>query len=758
LLTGCGLEVHDDPPGTAQNSGLQTLGPPAVPALETAVVSSNEPEAPPFEAVLTDDGPAAETATSDQQNGLAASIKLKGIHELRQTIDIDDPFEVVLTNASDRPIWIWAESTENGYYQFSFLFRNLRTGKMHLARKRWIDDSESWERNEEVDPEPTTIEIGPHASRATRISFSDLASGKPAWNGVPELNSDDQFELSVQFDSRRGEDSPGHQVWAGRILSQPVIVRLVAPKLKTPHDYLSHGFPDAAIAMMSDDPKWITTLDERTWKPLHHAAQAGAPAAVKWLLDHGADVNAAAISGATPLSLASDAQVVELLLQKRPNLDIRDSRGQTPLQHAVGELVDAERPEERAKWNKIAGLFLDWGADCDLLSAIGLDDLPRVKQILKEHPDYVDDFQNQSPLRTAARLGRLEICRCLIETRRVDLDDFKRGFGYPIIKGALAHPQVVELLIESGADLKTRITWRGGRTGIWIIGDDATALHYAAEDGVPETINLLIDSGVDIFATAHDLANTWTDQTALEVAAFYGKAENASAILNHPKFSAGDEARRQALLDKCLCIGACPSWLAEGAQRPELVEVLLDARADPNAGENGVTAMQGATSEIHPSNRRQNDEIRKIVALLAERGAPVDLFSAVAIGDEGRVAELLKADPALANSRGPDGYPALHFAVGMNYIKIVAALLNAGGEVDIRNKSDHTGATDETALHCAAFWGRYEIAKRLIAAGADVNALSENNDTPLHDAMRMGNENITQLLRENGGRVGEGTE
>ena len=68
---------------------------------------------------------------------------------------------------------------------------------------------------------------------------------------------------------------------------------------------------------------------------------------------------------------------------------------------------------------------------------------------------------------------------------------------------------------------------------------------------------------------------------------------------------------------------------------------------------------------------------------------------------------LLKNDPKVPNACEPDGYPALHFAVGMNYKNIVAAMLSAGGEVDVRNKSDHTGHVGETALHCAAFWGRW---------------------------------------------------
>src|SRR5262249_27065767 len=159
-----------------------------------------------------------------------------------------------------------------------------------------------------------------------------------------------------------------------------------------------------------------------------------------------------------------------------------------PLQHAAARSLDVGSDEEREKWRQVLKIYRDAGVEFDLLTAILLDDMTRVKAILKKSPKFADDFQGQSPLRTAASRGHLEICRYLIDKYRVDVDDFERGIGYPIIKVALQYPDIVRLLIENGADLKTRISWRGMGTGIWIIGEDATALHFAADDGVPETI------------------------------------------------------------------------------------------------------------------------------------------------------------------------------------------------------------------------------------------------------------------------------
>jgi ankyrin repeat protein len=490
---------------------------------------------------------------------------------------------------------------------------------------------------------------------------------------------------------------------------------------------------------------------------IHKLAKDGDTEKLAALLNqHPILIHACDSNDQTPLHLSNDERVVEEILKRHPDLSCCDARNETPLQRAVSQMEDARDVQERDKWLRITDLYLRYGAEYDLLTAIHLNDLDRVQAILKRSSEKANDFQSRSPLRTAAHLGRYEICRYLLETHHVDVNDFTRGNGYPIIKTCLANTRLVKLLIRNGADLQTRITWRGGRSGIWIIGDDATALHYAADYGVPETITLLLDSGVDIFATAHDMVDVNSQQTALEVAAFFGKAENARAIVNHPKFAVADRRLRQSVLDRSLWIGVFPSWLARDASRPQLVELLLDLGADPNAAQGGVTAMQAAAREIHPDSDDENAEIRRIVAFLAQHGAPIDLFSAVAIGDDAKVAQLLETDCALANSRGRDGYPALHFAVGMNAIAIAAALLKAGGDVDIRNESGYQGDTGETALHCAAFWGRYEIAKLLIGAGADVNAHAEPGTTPLDDALRMDNADLAQLLRENGAHEGNG--
>lgn len=631
------------------------------------------------------------------------------------TIDYDGSFQVVVTNQSERAIQIWnPEKAKSDYGQFLFHFADPKSGKEQVVRKHVVEDEGFWKKlAQEIEPGAELIEVASKGEANFAFSFSEFEWGERAWRGLPSPNSDQPYSVAVEFANR---DGSREQVWTGSIRSEPITVKFVASRHSTPHQYLAHGFAEKAIEMMESDPTWISKTDGDHLTPLHYAAMYGPPDAVQWLLAHGANVNAVGYNDLTPLHFANDPEVVRMILEKKPDLTLRAASGYTARQRAASKLADTGDKTHRERWEQLMKLY-DEADGADLLTATTAGNFNRVKAILTKFPAFADDFQGKSPLRIAAARGHLEICKYLLDNFRVDVDDFKRGNGYPIIMEAAAHPKVVGLLIERGADLKTRITWRGGRTGVWIIGDDATALHYAADFGVPETVTLLIDKGVDIFAIAHDATDENEKQTALEVAAFFGNADNAEAIVNHPKFDLAERQKKQALLDKCVRLGAWPTWVARGTNRPKLMEVLIRKGANPNTSEDGVTPMQIAAGEIHPTQADKNEDIKRTIAVLTKHGAKMDLFTAVAIGDERKVQALLAENPKSANARGPDGYPALHVAVSMNYKSIVAALLKAGGDVNIPNESKNTGGVGQTALDCAEFWERDGIAKLLLEAG-----------------------------------------
>jgi hypothetical protein len=68
---------------------------------------------------------------SATQSGLAVRIELDGTDNPR-TLNVEEPFRVVLVNNSDQAIRIWNPETENGYQQFSFQLRNLPVCRARL--------------------------------------------------------------------------------------------------------------------------------------------------------------------------------------------------------------------------------------------------------------------------------------------------------------------------------------------------------------------------------------------------------------------------------------------------------------------------------------------------------------------------------------------------------------------------------------------------------------------------------------------------
>jgi ankyrin repeat protein/cell wall assembly regulator SMI1 len=76
------------------------------------------------------------------------------------------------------------------------------------------------------------------------------------------------------------------------------------------------------------------------WTPLHFAAQSGNLNSTQLLLDAGADVNARAQAGQTPLLMAASAGgaargMIQLLLQRGAKVNVPDMQGETALHHAV---------------------------------------------------------------------------------------------------------------------------------------------------------------------------------------------------------------------------------------------------------------------------------------------------------------------------------------------------------------------------------------------------------------------------------------
>lgn len=165
-------------------------------------------------------------------------------------------------------------------------------------------------------------------------------------------------------------------------------------------------------------------------------------------------------------------------------------------------------------------------------------------------------------------------------------------------------------------------------------------------------------------------------------------------------------------------------------------EVMKQVAADPallSARDEG-----GATAVLVAAYHRQEPLARA----LAERKRDLDLFEAAVLGDVARAAALLDATPSLLDSFAQDGWTALHLAAFFNRPEMVDLLLARGARLDLKSKN----AVNNTPLNAAVAAGRVEIARRLLAKGADANAHQHGGITPLHEAAAAGNAEMVRLL------------
>src|SRR5207302_3520995 len=240
--------------------------------------------------------------------------------------------------------------------------------------------------------------------------------------------------------------------------------------------------------------------------------------------------------------------------------------------------------------------------------------------------------------------------------------------------------------------------------------DGTTALHWAVRLDDPETADLLIRAGANVSAA------TRAGATPLELAAINGSAAmiekliKAGANVNAPLTKYGDTAL----------------MMAARTGKPDTIKVLVDNGAQINAVETwgGTTALMWAVSESHPD----------AATLLIDRGANVNARSKIVPSEGGRAAskngnivavprDLLPGEKPKKDYYG--GFPPLHFAVRQGDMESTRRLVAAGADINA------ISADGKEPLGLAAYNGNYEIASFLIDNKADLNHADAERFTAL---------------------------
>lgn len=184
--------------------------------------------------------------------------------------------------------------------------------------------------------------------------------------------------------------------------------------------------------------------------------------------------------------------------------------------------------------------------------------------------------------------------------------------------------------------------------------------------------------------------------------------------------------------------------LLDAVRRGDEEVVAAALKAQPSLAtardENGVSAYLWAHYARQPVVR---DMLRAALPSL-------DIFEAIAAGEDERALDLLAAQPALANAWSGDGFTPLHFAAFFARPVVAERLLVLGADPAVPARNPMRVAP----LHSAVSARATGIVRLLLARGAPADAQQQGGWTALMSAGVNGDEVLADLLLAHGASPG----
>ena len=439
----------------------------------------------------------------------------------------------------------------------------------------------------------------------------------------------------------------------------------------------------------------------RGLSPINLAASKGQTDMVHLFLDHGADADDAndnGTQGMTPLDYAArdgNKALAELLLAHRADVNrkLKTAPMFTPLHYAA-----------QKGYLAIAELLLANGADANArgdsgqtpLSVAADGDYPAVMELLIAHHAEVDAKMNggTTPLLAAARSSSIRALR---------------------------------LLLTNGANVNAQIT-----SGY---GLGRTALFSAADNDKPDMAKLLLDNHAD-----PNLCQPG-DQTPLMRAAEKNELGIVPMLLAH-----GADAN--AHISSGQFEGWTPLYYAIFANAPDIVQLLLENKADPNVVANHLRMQQayntaneqvvehkGATPLLYAILRRQPDIVRILLAHqadpnLADTGKTTPLIAALSLYDTKSV-ELLLQSGANVNAQNDQHQSPVNIVVNFQPADLLKLILTHHPNLEVQDANGWSPLQNAIYNRPApGQGGNLEAAQLLLEAGADPNAFNPKSPFP----------------------------
>jgi ankyrin repeat protein len=343
----------------------------------------------------------------------------------------------------------------------------------------------------------------------------------------------------------------------------------------------------------------------------------------------------------------------------------------------------------------------------------------------------------ETALHTCARAGQAASAKLLIARgASVDPGESWRGQTPLMWAAAEGHPETMQVLIDAGAGVNARSTvvvWERQRTAEprdkWLPAGGLTPLLFAARDGCAACATVLVAAGADV-----DLVDP-EGHTPLVLALMNGHFDVAGALIEAgADVNVADHVGRTALM------AAVDAHTMPSSNRPapretddtltslDIVKMLLDRGARVDAPlraqipyrtklDRGGDTVLGAGTTPLLRAAKAGDTV--VVRMLLEKGA--DATAATRNG----VNAIMMAANVAAREEDMTGRAKTE----KDAIESIALLLAAGADL---HAADTQG---RTAAHGAALWGMTELVRFLHGKGATLDRKDKRGFTPLDAAL-----------------------
>ena len=495
---------------------------------------------------------------------------------------------------------------------------------------------------------------------------------------------------------------------------------------------------NAKIVRLLIDCAELDSTDNHDITPLMLAVEQGSILVVQELLDHGANITASNLDGATPLHLAVEhghRDIVGSILRQdhvphKFTVRARNTQGHIPLhiaaQHGAMDIVTALlsfRGDRQVK-------MTDVRERTPLHYAVKKGHADVVRELIKHGADGACvDFEGLTPLHMAARAGYVEIAVLLLN---VDADpNAKDENGYTSLHHAImaGEAEMVRLLCDWKADIHIETNNR------------QSVLHLATISGNLDLVQWFKNQGLDPNAITND------NRTSFSLAAENGRLDILNALgpvsafpiqpaeLRGPLSFAAQNGHF-AIVDSLLKSGVHPDegidtsiaspidtplMYAVQHEHAEVARLLLEAGANLN-----FCNREDETPFYWAVRNGQVDLINKFMEAEVDIDASETwpaLYTGAYYGQSGVVQLLLKKNLNVEKC-GPNEWTPLHAAFDNSQVSKI--LLAAGAQVDPENRERFT------PLNLAAWYHHSDTIPVLLEYSANPVHQTEYGDTPFH--------------------------